>query len=301
MAIEPWALKQRQSLPMEAKVVFSRKRIREFYEATEGLCYVSVSGKDSLVVLDIARSLYPNIPVVFVNTKLEFPEIVSFWAKKENVETIYPDYSFKQVLEQYGYPVVSKKVSMGISRYRNTKDDYQKHLRLHGGTNPTSGRAQARTIPIKYHHYVDAPFKISDECCNRIKKDPLKKYHKRTGLSPITGEMASDSQMRGQTYLQHGCNMTDRAIPKSTPLGIWMEQDSREYIKTRKLEYPSVYDMGYARTGCMFCMFGLQMEMKTSGKHRFEIMAKTHPRQYEYCMDKLGIREVLKFMRIECP
>jgi hypothetical protein len=48
-------------------------------------------------------------------------------------------------------------------------------------------------------------------------------------------------------------------------------------------------------------MFGLQMEMKKGGKHRFEKMAETHPRQYAYCMDKLGIREVLKFMGIECP
>ncbi len=203
MAIEPWVLAQRQSLPMEGKVLFSERRIREFYDAMEGQCYISVSGKDSLVVLDIARKIYPKIPAVFVNTQLEFPEIVDFWKKQQGVEIIYPEYSFKRVLEEYGYPVVSKKVSMGISRYRNTNDDYQKHLRLHGGINPTSGRAQARTIPIKYHHYVDAPFKISDECCNRIKKAPLKKYYKETGLVPITGEMAGDSRDRQQVYLQN--------------------------------------------------------------------------------------------------
>jgi len=34
--IEHWQLKQRQSLPLEGKILFSQKRIKEFYEKLEG-------------------------------------------------------------------------------------------------------------------------------------------------------------------------------------------------------------------------------------------------------------------------
>jgi len=52
--------------------------------------------------------------------------------------------------------------------------------------------------------------------------------------------------------------------------------------------------MGYERTGFMFCLFGAHLE----NPNRFQIMAKTHPRQYDYCMKKLRIQIVLKYMKI---
>ena len=47
---------------------------------------------------------------------------------------------------------------------------------------------------------------------------------------------------------------------------------------------------GANRTGCMFCMYGLHLE---GHPNRFERMQQTHPKQYEYCMDKLGLRHVI--------
>lgn len=40
---------------------------------------------------------------------------------------------------------------------------------------------------------------------------------------------------------------------------------------------------GEHRTGCIFCGFGCGAEKK--GEGRFERLKKTHPRQYEYCLD----------------
>ena len=51
------------------------------------------------------------------------------------------------------------------------------------------------------------------------------------------------------------------------------------------------------RTGCMFCMFGVHME---KGENRFQRMHRTHPKQWAYCMDKLGLREVLAFINVPC-
>lgn len=45
----------------------------------------------------------------------------------------------------------------------------------------------------------------------------------------------------------------------------------------------------------MFCAFGAHMEKEPN---RFQRMRKTHPKQWKYCMEKLGMREVLKFCGI---
>ena len=51
--MEHWQLKQRQGLPLEAKIELSKKKIREWYEAHDGEVYVAFSGgKDSTVLLD---------------------------------------------------------------------------------------------------------------------------------------------------------------------------------------------------------------------------------------------------------
>ena len=73
-------LKELQSYPLDIKIWLSRQRIREWIrEFGEDGVYVSFSGgKDSTVLLDIVRKDYPNVEAVFVNTGLEYPEIVDF-------------------------------------------------------------------------------------------------------------------------------------------------------------------------------------------------------------------------------
>ena len=118
--VKIWELKQRQSLPLEAKIKFTNKRIREFYEKLEGDVCISFSGgKDSTVLLHLVRSIYPHVKAVFVNTGLEWPEVIQFVRETENVEIIRPEMTFKQVLDTYGYPVTSKKIASMISTLQN--------------------------------------------------------------------------------------------------------------------------------------------------------------------------------------
>lgn len=45
----------------------------------------------------------------------------------------------------------------------------------------------------------------------------------------------------------------------------------------------------------MFCMFGCHLEKEPN---RFQRMKVTHPKQYEYCMNQLGLKEVLEYIGV---
>lgn len=286
--LEHWQLKQRQAEPLEIKEQMTAARIKAYYEKLNGEVYVSFSGgKDSTVLLHQVRRLYPHTPAIFVDTGLEYPEIRDFVKSVDNVIWLKPKMPFNQVIEKYGYPVISKETAQKIKEVRSTKSEKLKNKRINGD-DKGNGR-----ISEKWQFLINAPFKISDRCCHVMKKDPVKRYEKETGRGAIVGTMASDSRLREGSYLQHGCNSFE-GRPMSTPMAFWLESNVWDYIKKYNIPYSKIYDMGYSRTGCMFCMFGLHMDES----NRFDRMKITHPQIYKYCMDKLGLREVIRYCGI---
>lgn len=124
---------------------------------------------------------------------------------------------------------------------------------------------------------------------------------------PILGTMAEESRVRKQGWIRTGCNAFNGNKSKSQPMSFWTEQDVLRYIVDNDIKISSVYGdivskgedgeyydvrtligdcgklecTGCSRTGCIFCGFGAHLE---KGETRFQRLAKTHPRQYEYCM-----------------
>jgi len=295
-------LQRLQGLPLEQKVNLSLRRIRDFINKCGGDTYISFSGgKDSTVLLDLVRQIDPNIKAVFADTGLEFPEIKDFVRSTDNVEWVYPKMSFKQVIDKYGYPLVSKEQSLYIEQFRNAKSEKHKNLRWNGNK---KGNGK---ISDKWKFLVNADFKVTSKCCDIMKKNPFKKfekeYKKETGRDIYTfiGIMAGESSLRRQTWEMYGCNVYEENKIASRPLSFWTEDDIWEYIKARNLPYSKIYDMGYKRTGCVFCGFGAHLE---SQPNRFQLLEETHPKLYDYCMGKkgdygLGMKKPLEIIGVE--
>lgn len=307
---ERWELRQMQSLPLAAKVSMTESRIREWVtEYGEDGVYVSFSGgKDSTVLLDIVRRMYSGIEAVFVNTGLEYPEIQQFVKTFDNVTILRPKMRFDDVIKKYGYPVISKEASECVSQGRialeRNDGKYTYRLkRLNGDVKQPGGYLDMS----KWKPLLDVDFRLSANCCSVMKKTPIKAHAKKTGKHPITAQMATESRLRTQKWLQYGCNGFDMKNPKSNPMSFWTEQDVLRYIKVNDLPIASVYgaivekdEDGYEydtnlvgeqigkyyttgcnRTGCIFCAFGCHLEKSPT---RFQLLKQTHPHQYNYCI-----------------
>ena len=290
-----------QSLPLDIKVLKTKRRIQEWIDYYgENKVYISFSGgKDSTVLLDLVRQVNPNIPAVFIDTGLEYPETKEFVNSLDNVTILRPKMSFKQVIEKYGYPMVSKEQANYIDDIRNSTEK-MKIRRLEGDS---QGRFK---LSKKWHYLINAPFKVSHKCCIIMKKEPAKRYEKQTGRVPFIGTLAEESSLRQQSYLKTGCNAFDSKRPNSTPLAFWKEQDILKYIYDNKLNINKAYgniickDGNYYttkcdRTGCIYCGCGVHLEKVPNRYQRLEL---THPQLHDYCMNKLGFKEVCEYMNI---
>lgn len=273
-------LKIRQRLPLEAKLAMTKLRIREWVDhfGVEGV-YISFSGgKDSTVLLHLVREIYPDVPAVFSDTGLEFPEIRDFVKKFDNVTIVRPKMNFKQVINVYGYPFFSKELSAilggaqkslaileadGVDihdtekiieecnkRFKSQPGEWRRLAQSLGFITMNNEikyditeeeKGQYSDIADKYKSVIYAPFKVSDRCCRIMKKKPMHDYQKETGRNPMTAQMADESRLRTKNWVQHGCNMYDALFPISNPMSFWTEQDVLRYIKENNIEICSVY------------------------------------------------------------
>lgn len=282
----------------------------EWYNHWNGKVYVSFSGgKDSTVLLTIARQLFPDIEAVFVDTGLEYPELRQFVKTIDNVTWIRPEMNFRKVIEKYGYPLISKEVSEKIHNARNggyAKDDFIL------GTKREQRNGGAYSM-VKWNYLKESHIPVSNQCCAIMKKKPAKKYEKQSGKRPILATMTEESRLRKSSWLKHGCNAFNSDRPISAPMSFWTEQDVLEYIDKYNIPIASVYGdiitndkdelvtTGCQRTGCVFCGYGCHLEKEPN---RFQKLKKTHPTLWDYCMrpwDKggLGMKEVLDFIGVK--
>ena len=208
-------LQQMQSLPLEAKISMTKQRIKAWYEswsrfeivnektgksrfvtmdtrdnseppikenewirsAFPGRVYVSFSGgKDSTVLKHIVDSMYSDVPSVFVNAGLEYPEIQHFVREIKNgkyecfnsdIEIVRPKMKFHEVLKKYGYPVISKRVANAVDGANRNPDGVKMKQML--GIWETNGKLSMFNYG-QHKKLLDADFKISDKCCDVMKK-----------------------------------------------------------------------------------------------------------------------------------
>lgn len=273
-------LQERQAWTLDQKIDHAVGTIEAFAARVTKKLYVSFSGgKDSTVLLDIARRyINKDMPAVFLDTGNEYPEIVRFVHEADNVITIRPKTTMPKIIAKYGFPLVSKDVSLKIRQLRHSKSQRLIDIRLNGYEGRRRNMAKC---PRKWLFLRNVDFDISEKCCDYIKKKPFEEMERQTGYRPLIGVTAAESRLRTMQYIiRGGCNAFTGPRPRSYPISIFTEKDIFEYVHRYHIRLSSLYDDGNVRqSGCMLCGFGADQDPR-----HFDYLYEHYPKVYNSFM-----------------
>lgn len=292
--------------------------IEKFYNEVEGKVYIGFSGgKDSTLLVHLCDLWcgwmgIEKFPLVFNNTTNEYAEILEFVKTYgDRVTWLRPKMTFAQSLVKNGFPLISKETAQKISEVKTTGSEKLRDIRMNGvvRVSKTTGKKYiSGKLAKKWQHLVEADIKLTSKCCDILKKEPVKRFEKESGLFPIIGTTVMESALRKQQYLKTGCNDFTGSRPKSKPLSLFTDENIWSLIEKYSIKVCSIYYdksidgeivKGETRTGCAYCGFGIQFEDPEDTK--FHRLQKREPNRCESFMGKLGYRDALQHVGVRIP
>lgn len=325
-----------QQLPYDVKVKRAEMRAKEFVEKLDDLgmtAHVSVGGLDSITLLLFLRSIGLDLPAISVSM-LEDKSIQRVH-KELGVIAIPPKLSKAKILNEYGFPVISKRIAGKIDtlQHPTEKNRTVRHAIVTGecGAQGHYAKNSRMQLPKKWLelfagyenenegvNYKIAPFKVSNKCCLYMKEQPCDRWAKDHNSRPFLGLMASEGGQREESLVDHGCNYFGKTVIRSAPFAPFMRQDLLQLALDLKVPVPEIYGeirrapdgtlytTGAQRTGCSMCGFGIHLEKRP---HMFDQLRERNPKEWEFYMyrcctdpqtgEKFGWGRVLDYIGVE--
>lgn len=291
---------------LKDKIRLSREIIKDFYENIEDKNSMIISssfGKDSVVLIDLVRSVYPEIPIVYMNTGVEHPSCIELSKTYDNVLEVSPKKTMEEIIEEYGYMLpIGKEKTNTISLCRKNLGEGKFNTVRVKKMRGDFGEKSLFNF-TKYQWVVFAPFKISDKCCQYLKIEPSERIGKKYGYTHVfVGITAEESRMRKNNLLNNGFNTETQ----SRPLGHWTVHDILQYCLNQDIQIASCYgdiikgDDGklktskFSRTGCVCCPIGSHLK----NKNDFQRLYEEDREIWDYVINKLGFGQVLDFFDV---
>lgn len=325
-----------QALPYEVKVKRAELRAREYIDKLDEIglnAHVSVGGLDSIVLLLFLRKIGIDVPAISVSA-LEDRSIQKIH-KELGIISIMPGKPKVQILQEYGFPVISKKIAGRIDtlQHPTEKNKTVRHAIITGecGAQGHYAKNSRMKLPQKWLelfagyendnegvNYQIAPFLVSNKCCLYMKEQPCDRWAKEHKSRPFLGLMASEGGQREEALTEHGCNYFGKTTIRSAPFAPFLRQDLLQLALDLDAPVPEIYGeiarkpdgtlytTGAQRTGCSMCGFGVHMETRP---HRFDQLRMRNPKEWEFWMyrcctdpetgEKFGWGRVLDYIGVE--
>lgn len=324
-----------QNLPYEVKVKRAKQRAIEFKNELDkrGMnCHASVGGLDSIVLLYFLRSIGIDVPAISVSSLED--KSIQLIHKELGIETLAPYKSKVEVLNEVGFPVISKKIAGRIDtlQHPTEKNKTVRHAIITGecGAQGHYAKNSRMQLPKKWlqlfagmenekygTEYLEAPFLVSNKCCYYLKEKPCGDWSKKNNSHPYLGLMASEGGQREEALVENGCNYYGKTVIRSAPFAPFLRQDILQLALDLNVPVPEIYGVierkpdgtlyttGAQRTGCSMCGFGIHLEKRP---HRFDRLRESNPKEWEFwmyrcCTDKItgekfGWGKVLDYIRV---
>lgn len=234
-----------QNLDYEVKLRRQRNRAWEFYEemlSRDCSCHVSVGGLDSITLYIWLISIGIEVPAISVSA-LEDRSIQKVH-KALGVEIVKPYKSKVEVLNEVGFPVISKKIAGRINTLQNPteKNKTVRHAIITGecGEQGHFAKNSRMQLPRRWlklfggyenenegvnYGKPDPEIKVSNDCCWWLKEKPCGDWAVKNNSFPYLGMMASEGGQREEALIDHGCNYYGKTVTRSAPFAIFTRQD----------------------------------------------------------------------------
>lgn len=266
------------------------RKVNDIYDL-ETNAYISFSGgKDSTILHYLIDMALPNnrIPRVFINTGIEYNDIVSFVkelaSKDDRFVILKPSQAIKPMLEKYGYPFKSKEHSLYVNMYQikgELSKTYQRYIK------PSEKRLSFGCPNIlKYQFSKDFKLKVSNKCCYKLKKEPAKKWAKDNNKTIILTGMRKDEG--GSRANIKGCILTDNKgnLKKFHPLLVVDDEWEEWFIEKHNIKLCKLYyePFNFKRCGCKGCPYSLDLQEQLT---TMELYLPNERKQCELIWDKV--------------
>ena len=243
--------------------------------------YISFSGgKDSTIIHYLIDIAIPdnNIPRVYIDTGIELNIIKDFVNKlsinDNRINIIKPTMNIKEMLNNVGYPFKSKEHSYNVSMYQ--RNGVNKTVEQY--LNPDESRKTFGCIKKLLYQFDDEfDLKISNKCCDELKKKPVKKWAKENNKPfTILGLRQSEKGIRANS----GClSFRNKTLYSFNPLFPINDEWCDWFITEYNINICDIYKEPYnfKRTGCKGCPYNIDLQ------EELEILEKFFPNERKQC------------------
>lgn len=232
-----------QRLPYEVKIRRQTRRAWEFYNemmSRGANCHVSVGGLDSITLYIWLKSIGIDIPAISISNVED--KSIQRVHRALGIEIVKSYKSKAQVINEVGFPVISKKIAGRIELLQNPTEDNKtvRHAIITGecGEQGHFAKNSRMKLPKRWLelfggpenenegvNYRTAPFKVSNKCCYYLKEKPCDDWAKNHNSYPYLGMMASEGGQREESLVEHGCNYYGKTVIRSAPFAPFMRND----------------------------------------------------------------------------
>ena len=289
-----------QALPYEDKIKRQTEKAYEFYEEIQKRgceAHVSVGGLDSITLFIWLHSIGIHVPAISVsavedkgNQKVH---------KALGIELVKSYKTKVEVLNECGFPVISKRIAGKIDLLQNPTEDNKtvRHAIITGECGEQGGQREEALVEHGCNYYGatvtrSAPFAIfmrNDVLRLALEMDDW--YHSHIDLFTELYYQQPYSRDKDGNVIPYA--PLETIIPSA--YGEIKQHENGDYYTTRA-----------QRTGCSMCGFGIHIEDRP---HRFDRLREDNPGEWEFYMkkcvtdpvtgEKYGWGKVLDYIGIE--
>jgi len=274
------------SMSLDRKIDYSLRVIERALQVNPSWAVSFSAGRDSTVLSHLIVQVFgAKIPHVMSNTRMERPEVLkqaAVWrewlgSRGTSLHMVYPSLRPGEVWHQVGLPIWSKMIASKVRQFQATGNEA--HLR----SIPQALHSQVRTL-------TDAGVAVTDQCCDRLKKDPLHAFDHEHGIGGhFVGIRAEEARNRRMSFIQQGALYESVRHRQwiANPLIHWLRADIDTYLERNGIAPPFT-----ARSGCVTCMFGDHLK-EEDDLNALQQLHRQNPKLWAQALHEWGYRDAL--------